>query len=114
MEEANMSTTLDDLVKMDGVIAAFEYMPDGECTGYRNVSPEMAAMIARFCATVTMLFNTLATSFTSLAETSWMPQQGWTYTGGNHTVILGGGGYRGVFVETAKANLPELLQALSG
>ena len=109
-----MSATLDDLVKMEGVIAAFEYTPDGECVGYRNVSPEMAAMIARFCATVTMLFNTLATSFTSLAEANWMPQQGWTYTGGDHTVILGGGGYRGVFVETAKANLPELFQALSG
>jgi len=109
-----MPTTLDDLAKMEGVIVAFEYTPDGECIGYRNVSPEMAAMIARFCATVTMLFNTLATSFTSLAEASWMPQQGWTYTGGDHTVIIGSGGYRGVFVETAKANLPKLFQALSG
>ena len=109
-----MSATLDDLVKMDGVIIAFEYRPDGKCVDYRNVSPEMAAMIARFCATVTMLFSTLATSFTSLAEANWVPQQGWMYTGGDYTVIIGGGGYRGVFVETAKADLQELVQALSG
>jgi roadblock/LC7 domain-containing protein len=65
-----MSTTLDDLAKIDGVTIAFEFMPDGKCTGFRakDESPEMAAMICRFCATVTMLFDTLARSFTTHSD----------------------------------------------
>jgi roadblock/LC7 domain-containing protein len=35
------------------------------------------------------------------------------YIGGDPTVIIGGGAYRGVFVETARANLTALLRGLS-
>ena len=111
-----MTTTLDDLLKIDGVTVAFEFTPDGKCTDYKakkNVSPEMAAMITRFCALVTMTFETLAQSFTALSEDNWVPQHGWMYTGGDYTVVLGKSGYRGVFVETAKANGEELLQIMS-
>src|SRR5574341_2231409 len=107
-----MSATLDDLVKMEGVIMAFEYTPDGKCTAYKNVVPEMAAMAAKFCATVTMEFNTLAISFSALNERQWVPQHGWMYRGGDYTVMVGNGGYRVVFAETAKADLKELLNAL--
>jgi len=54
-----MATSLDDLVNMTGVILAFEFTPDGTCTSYKNVTREMAAMICRFCAAVTMNFNAL-------------------------------------------------------
>ncbi len=107
-----MAATLDDLVKMDGVIMAFGFTPEGKCTAYRNLSPEMTAMAARYCATVTMEFNTLAGAFSTLSERQWIPQHGWMYRGGDHTVIIGNGGYRGVFVESAKANLNELFKAL--
>ena len=109
-----MSATLEALVKMEGVIMAFEYTPDGKCTAYKNVAPEMAAMAAKFCATVTMEFNTLASSFSALSERQWVPQQGWMYRGGDYTAIAGNGGYRVVFVETARANWNELLEALFG
>ncbi len=112
-----MAATLDDLLKIEGVTFAFEYTPDGKCLDYRartNGSPEMAAMIARFCALVTMTFNTLAAAFTGLSEQNWVPQQGWMYAGGDYTVVIGGGGYRGLFGETAKAHVNELLMALSG
>jgi len=110
-----MPATLDDLAKMGGVIMAFEFTPEGKCAAYnRNVSPEMAAMAARHCATVIMEFNTLAADFSTLSQQTWMPQQGWMYRGGEYTVIVGNGGYRGVFVETTKADLNKLFEALFG
>ncbi|MBI5031888.1 MAG: DUF2173 family protein [Chloroflexi bacterium] len=111
-----MTTTLEDLLNIDGVTIAFEYTPDGKCIAYKskkNVSPEMAAMITRFCSLVTMTFGTLAQSFTALSENNWIPQHGWLYSGGDYTVVLGKGGYQGVFVETAKANWEELLRLMS-
>ena len=74
------------------------------------MSPEMAAMSAQFCATVTMLFNTLAGAFAQLSQMNWVPQHGWMYAGGDWTVAIGGN--RGVFVETAKADFNELFNAL--
>ena len=108
-----MSATLDGLAKMEGVIMAFEFTSDGKCTAHKNVSPEMAAMVARFCATVTMQFTTLAGAFTTLSGTRWVPQQGWMYCGGDRAVIIGDGGYRGVLVEMARANLTDMLRPLS-
>ena len=54
-----MLTTLDELATIDGVIMVFEYTADGKCTGYKNVSPEMAAMASKFCATVMMALKNL-------------------------------------------------------
>lgn len=112
-----MSTSLDDLLKIDGVAIAFEYTADGKCSGYKakmSVSDEMAAQIAQFCGTVTMMFNTLAGAFTHLSKQNWVPQQGWAYASGEWTVAIGGGGYRGVFVETAKADFNKLFETLVG
>jgi roadblock/LC7 domain-containing protein len=93
-EKASVPATLDDLIKIDGVTIAFEFTPDGNCTGFRakDGSPEMAAMVSRFCATVTMLFDTLARSFTTLSQEQRTPQRGWIDAGGDHTVAIGGGG----------------------
>jgi roadblock/LC7 domain-containing protein len=72
----------------------------------------MAQMTTQFCATVTMMFDTLAGSFTQLSGMNWVPQQGWAYSGGEWTVAIGGN--RGVFVEMAKADFNQLFQALVG
>ena len=91
-----MPATLDDLLQIEGVTVAFQYSAHGQCTDYRakkTLSPEMAAMIARYCALVTMTFNTLAGAFTVLSEANWIPQRSWTYTGGDYTVVVGGDGY---------------------
>lgn len=110
-----MAATLDDLTKIEGVTIAFEYAPDGTCVDYRgmDIAPEMAAMVTRYCAIVTMMFKTLSSSFTTLSEQNWIPPQGWSYTGGDYTVVIGAGGYRGVFIERNKANVNELLAKLS-
>jgi roadblock/LC7 domain-containing protein len=108
-----MAANLDELVNMQGVILAFEFTRDGTCTSYKNVTREMAAMICRFCAAVTMNFNALASGFTELGEQESVPQKGWIYMGGSHTVILGKGGYRGVFSKLDQVHIDEVFAALA-
>ncbi|HEX3035426.1 MAG TPA: DUF2173 family protein [Thermodesulfobacteriota bacterium] len=106
---------LDDLLKIEGVVAVGEFTADGELVDFKSkmdMSPEMAAMTAQFCATVTMMFNTLAGAYTKLSGMKWVPQQGWAYSGGEWTVAIGGN--RGVFVETAKADFNKLFESLVG
>ncbi len=76
--------TLDDLIRIEGVVAAGEFTADGRLVDYKarmDMSREMAEMSAQFCATVTMMFNTLAGSFSRLSQMSWVPQQGWIVRG---------------------------------
>ena len=110
-----MTATLDDLLKIEGAVAAGEFTADGKLVDYKakmDMSAEMAEMTAQFCATVTMNFNTLAGAFTQLSQMNWVPQQGWAYSGGEWTVAVGGN--RGVFIETARADFNQLFQALVG
>ena len=112
---------LDQLLDLDGVAAAGEFAADGRLLDYKakmDMSPDLAAMSAQFCATVTMLFNTLAGAFTEMSQMRWSPQQGWAYSGGDWTVaiapVAGNGTTRGVFVETAQADFNQLFGALVG
>lgn len=107
--------TLDDLLKIDGVVVAAEFTADGRLVDYKanmDMSQEMAEMTAQFCATVTMLFNTLAGAFAQLSQMNWVPQQGWMYAGGDMTTAIGGN--KAVFIETAKADFNQLFEALVG
>ena len=106
---------IDDLLKIDGVIAAGEFNLDGTLVAYKsnvNMPPEMAAMSAQFCATVSMMFSTLAGSFSQLTPMKWTPSQGWAYSGGDMTVAVGG--RFGIFIRTDKADFNKLFQALVG
>lgn len=112
-----MSATLEELAKIDGVVAAGEFRLDGTLVDYRasmDMSPELAAQAAQFCATISMVFKTTAGAFTELSGMPWTPMQGWAYSGGEYTVAIGDGGTKGVFVETAKADFNRLFQALVG
>jgi roadblock/LC7 domain-containing protein len=107
--------SLEELLNVDGVVAAGEFTADGRMVDYKakmDMTSELAAMSAQFCGTVTMLFNTLAGAFSQLSQMSWVPQQGWMYAGGDWTVAIGGN--RGVFAETAKADFNRLYRALVG
>jgi roadblock/LC7 domain-containing protein len=107
--------TLDDLLKLSGVVAAGEFSADGKVVDFKakmDMSRELAAQTAQFCATVTMLFNSLAGAYTQMSKMNWVPQKGWAYSGGDWTVAIGGN--RGVFVETAKADFNNLFQVLVG
>ena len=109
------TTSLDDLAKLEGVVAAGEFADDGRLVDFRSngaMTPELAAMSAQFCASITMLFTTLGGAFTQLSGMNWSPQQGWMYAGGDFTVAVGGN--RGVFVATEKADFNQLFGLLVG
>ena len=110
-KECNLS--LDELLKFDGVVAAGIYSPDGKLVDYKSsteMPKEMAEMTAKFCGTVNMMFDTLASAYTQLYKMNWVPQHNWMYSGGDWTVIISG--TRGVFVESSKADLEKLLKSL--
>ena len=110
-------SSLAELAAVDGVVVAFEFTPEGKLAEYKSgagVPAEQAGMAAQFCAAVTMNFNVLAGAFTKLSGMSWVPQQGWAYSGGEYTVAIGGDGYKGVFIKTAKADFNKLFQMLVG
>jgi roadblock/LC7 domain-containing protein len=107
--------TLDDLLKINGVIAAGEFTSDGRLVDFKtktDMPKDLGVLTAQFCATVTMLFNSLAAAHSKLSGMNWLPQQGWMYAGGEWTVAIGGN--RGVFIETAKADFNQLFKILVG
>ena len=109
--------SLEELLQIDGVVAAGEFARDGSLINYKasmDMSPELAADAAQYCATVSMLFDTLSGAFSQRSGMNWTPQQGWAYSGGEWTVAVGEGGRKGVFVETAKADFNNLFRALVG
>lgn len=105
--------TIDDLLEIEGVVAAGEFSRDGDLVDFgasMDMSEELAATTAQFCATVTMVFDTLGGAFTELSGMDWTPQQGWMYAGGDYTVAIGG--TTGVFIETEKADFNQLYEIL--
>lgn len=106
---------LDELVKMDGVMAAGEFTPDGKLLAFKSnakMPEETAPMTAQFCATVSMTFNALAGAYSRITGMDWTPQQGWAYSGGDMTIAVGGN--TGVFIKTEKADFDKLFKALVG
>ena len=107
--------TLEDLLKLPGVVAAGEFRADGTLVDLKtkmDMPRDLADTTAQFCATVTMLLSTLAGAYTQLSQMNWVPQKGWAYSGGDWTVAVGGN--RGVFVETGQADFNKLFQVLVG
>ena len=108
-----MAKSLDELLKIPGVVAAGEFTNDGKLVNYMasmDMSREMAAMTAQFVATVSMMFNTLAGAFTQLSKMKWIPPLGWAYSGGDWTVAVMGN-WR-LFIETIKADFNRLFKEL--
>ena len=107
--------TLQELLDLEGVVVAGEFDFDGNMLDYEanmDISEEMAQMTAQFCAAVSVMLNTLASSFADRSGMNWVPQHGWAYSGGEWTACIGDGGGRGVLVETSKADLNMLSEAL--
>lgn len=105
--------SLDELVKVDGVVAAGRITPDGKCADYRtnmDMPKELADKSAQYIATVTMMFNTLADAFTKESQMQWTPQKSWTYSGGDWTVVAWGD--VGIFCQTEKTDMRKLFSVL--
>jgi roadblock/LC7 domain-containing protein len=73
------------------------------------MSKEMAEMTVKFCGTVNMMFDALASAYSQLYKGT-----GCLRTTGCTAVGIGqlNSGTRSVFVETAKANIEQLLKGL--
>ena len=120
--------SLDDLLKLDGVVAAGEFTTDGHVVEWeakvdegpndlpvfldRLISTLMAETTAKFCADVTAMLDRRAGAFVRLSAMRWLPQRFWAFSGGDWTVAVGGN--KGVFAQTAKADLNQLYEALAG
>jgi len=113
MERKECNLSIDDLLKFNGVMAAGIFSPEGKLVDYKSnteMPKEMAEMTAKFCGAVNLMFDALANAYTQLYNMNWVPQHSWMYSGGDWTVIISG--TRGVFVESAKADLEKLLKGL--
>ena len=107
--------TLQELLDLEGVVVAGEFDFEGRMLDYEakmDMSEETAQMAAQFYAAVSVMLNTLASSFAERSGMNWEPQHGWAYSGGEWTACIGDGGKRGVFVETSKADFNRLFEAL--
>ena len=111
----------DDLVKLDGVLVAGRFGPDGSIAEHHSHAlfvedPRMLEMARWFCAAATMMFKSMAFavdtargSGSGFDTTSWQPEKGWAYWGGDYAVLVYGD--RFVFSESAKiGSLDELFQ----
>jgi roadblock/LC7 domain-containing protein len=109
--------TLQELLDIEGVVAAVDFSLDGSLLTYEakiDMSEQLAQKTAQYCAAISLTFNTLASSFTDLSGMNWVPQHGWAYSGGEWTACIGADGKRGVLVETSLADFNELFEALGG
>jgi len=109
--------TLQELLDIEGVVAAVEFRLDGSLLDYEakiDMSEELAQTTAQYFAAVSLMFNTLASSFTNLSGMYWVPQHGWAYSGGEWTACIGDDGKRGVLVEASMADFNDLFEALGG
>lgn len=62
--------TLEELLTIEGVVAAGEFTSDGKIVDFKSkaeTSAEMKAMTAQFCTTVSMLFTSLAGAYTKMS-----------------------------------------------
>ena len=109
-----MAKSLDELLKLKGVVASGEFSVDGKLINLRSnnnqLSDEVANLTAQFAAAVSQLFGALASAHSKISGFNWLPEHGWTYSGGELTIAVGGN--RGVFVKTAEADFNQLFEVL--
>ena len=66
--------TLQELLDIEGVGAAGEFSLDGSLLTYEakiDMSEELAQKTAQYCAAISLMFNTLASSLTDLSGMTW-------------------------------------------
>jgi roadblock/LC7 domain-containing protein len=109
-----MAKSLDELLRLKGVVASGEFSANGKLIEFRSnnnqLSNEVADLTAQFAAAVSQLLGALASAHSKISGFNWLPEHGWTYSGGDLTIAVGGN--RGVFVKTAEADFSQLFDAL--
>jgi roadblock/LC7 domain-containing protein len=111
----------DELVARPGVLMAGRFGPDGRVAEHKTASlvienPALTGIMQWFCAAVTSMFGSMAYAVDTLSQSgfdqsSWLPVQGWTFTGGDFAIAV----YRDRFLIAERAkigSLDELSQLL--
>lgn len=109
----------DELVASPGVLMADRFGADGRVAEHRTTgpyieNPALTGIMQWFCAAVTTTFGSMAFALDTLTQsgfnqTSWLPVQSWTYSGGDYAIAVIGD--RFVIAEHAKlGSLDELSQ----
>ena len=90
----------DDQVKIDGVLIAGRMGPDWSITEHKSnalyVENPAATQIAQwFCAAITMMFRSMALAVdamnqTGFDQTSWLPLNSWSFSGGDYAIGMTG------------------------
>ena len=111
-----MAKSLDELLRLKGVIASGEFSADGKLIDFRGkdnrLPQDVAELTAQFAAAVSQLLGVLAAAHTKVSGFNWVPERGWAYSGGDLTIAVGG--RHGVFVKTEEADFNELFEVLIG
>src|SRR5215213_1619491 len=92
-QEGTMAKSLDDLLKLKGVIAAGEFSSDGKLIDYRgrqDLPQDVLKLTAQFAAAVTQMLAALGAAHTKISGLNWIPERGWAYSGGDMTIAVGG------------------------
>ncbi len=111
----------DQLISRDGILLAGRFGPDWRIAEHKSKglyfeNPQAVEMAQWFCAAVTVLFSSMAFAMdevksTGFDQTSWLPQKGWTFSGGDYSIAVHGD--RFVFGEAEKIQgLDELRRLL--
>lgn len=90
-----MAKSLDELLRLKGVIAAGEFWSNGKLLDFRSKGA--------------LLLGVLAAGHGRMSGVNLVPEQGWMYSGGDLTIAVG----RGVFAKTAEAEFNQLFTALA-
>jgi roadblock/LC7 domain-containing protein len=90
----------DELVASPGVLMVGRFGPDGRVAEHKTTdlyvaTPAGIGMTQWFCAAITTMFGSMAFAVdivnqSGFNETSWLPVQGWTYTGGDYAIAVRG------------------------
>src|SRR5262245_10350956 len=82
---------LEDLLRLSGVRFACYYAADGgeiACKQTIGFSPEVRATVTQLVASTTTAFRGLATAFSHISKSSWVPVKAWLYAGGDWVIAV--------------------------
>ena len=124
-----MAKSLDELLRLKGVIAAGEFGSNGKLLEFRSkgalLSDDEALLTDQFAVAVSQLLfalppiqsrisgllGVLAAGHGRMSGVNLVPEQGWMYSRGNLTIAVGRS--RGIFAKTAEAEFNQLFTALA-
>jgi len=88
----------DDLLSCDGVLMAGRFGPDGRIAEHKSKGlfieyPPALEMAQWFAVAATAMFHSMALAMDGIRltrsdATSWLPQNGWVYFGGDYSVAV--------------------------